>query len=85
MSRIGKKPVAIPAGVEVRLDGDALTGRGPYRAVIKLNAQMIPVNLIAAVERVGFDYNMSARELADAVVAGSETLWEKEIVFEVDG
>ncbi len=67
------------------VDGDELTGKGPYRATIKLNAQMIPVNLIAAVERVGFDYNMSARELADAVVAGAETLWEKEIVFEVDG
>ncbi|MDJ0944875.1 MAG: multiheme c-type cytochrome [Kiloniellales bacterium] len=67
------------------VDGDALTGKGPYRATVKLNAQMIPVNLIAAVERVGFDYNMSARELADAVVAGAETLWEKEIVFEVDG
>ncbi len=70
---------------DYEVDGDELTGKGPYRAVIKLNAQMIPVNLIAAVERVGFDYNMSARELADAVVAGAETLWEKEIVFEVDG
>ncbi len=67
---------------DYEVDGDALTGKGPYRAVIRLNAQMIPVNLIAAVERVGFDYNMSARQLADAVVRGSETLWEKEITFE---
>ncbi len=67
---------------DYEVEGDALTGKAPYRAVIKLNAQMIPVNLIAAVERVGFDYNMSARQLADAVVRGSETLWKKEITFE---
>ena len=29
MSRIGKKPVAIPAGVEVKLDGTTLTVKGP--------------------------------------------------------
>lgn len=69
---------------DYEVDGDALTGNGPYKAVIRLNAQMIPVNLIAAVERVGFDYNMSARELADAVVAGAEVLWQTEVTFDVD-
>ncbi|AMA74412.1 MULTISPECIES: 50S ribosomal protein L6 [Aneurinibacillus] len=29
MSRIGKKPVAIPAGVDVKLDGTTLTVKGP--------------------------------------------------------
>ncbi|MBE9570481.1 MAG: 50S ribosomal protein L6 [Proteobacteria bacterium] len=29
MSRIGKKPIAIPKGVEVRLEGDQLTIKGP--------------------------------------------------------
>lgn len=28
MSRIGKKPIAIPAGVEVKLDGNAVTVKG---------------------------------------------------------
>ena len=65
------------------VDHDELTGSGPYKAVVRLNTQMIPVNLIAAVERVGFDYNMSARELADAVVAGADTLWEKELTFNI--
>lgn len=69
---------------DYHVDGDALTGKAPYKANIKLNAQMIPVNLIAAVERVGFDYNMSARELADATVAGADTLWEKELVIGMD-
>ena len=64
------------------VDAGALTGKGPYKAVVRLNTQMVPVNLIAAVEEVGFDYGMSARELADAIVAGSDTLWEKEVVFD---
>ena len=29
MSRIGRKPVAIPAGVEVTLNGQTLTVKGP--------------------------------------------------------
>lgn len=29
MSRIGKKPVTIPAGVEVKLDGNTVTVKGP--------------------------------------------------------
>ena len=29
MSRIGRKPIAIPAGVEVKLDGNVLTVKGP--------------------------------------------------------
>ena len=29
MSRIGRKPVVIPAGVEVKLDGHTLTVKGP--------------------------------------------------------
>ena len=65
-----------------QIDGDALTGKGPYTAQIRLNTQMIPVNLVAAVQRVGFDYNMSAREVADAVVEGSDVLWEKTITID---
>ena len=29
MSRIGRKPVVIPAGVEVTLDGNTVTVKGP--------------------------------------------------------
>ena len=29
MSRIGKKPIEIPAGVEVKLDGTTITVKGP--------------------------------------------------------
>lgn len=58
---------------------DELEGsRGPYTAEIRLIAQMIPVNLIAEIQEVGFDYYMSPREIADAVVEGAQTLWERE-------
>ena len=29
MSRIGKQPIAIPAGVEVKVDGSTVTVKGP--------------------------------------------------------
>lgn len=35
MSRIGRKPVAIPAGVEVNLDGQTLTVKGPKGTLTK--------------------------------------------------
>ena len=60
-----------------------MTGNGPYRAAVKLNTQMVPVNLVIAIQDVGFDYNMSPRDVADALMAGTETLWEKEVTFEV--
>ncbi len=65
------------------IDGDKLTGKGPYTASIRLNSQMVPVNLITAVQRVGFDYGMSAKDVADAVVEGSDILWEKMVTFNV--
>ena len=65
------------------IDSDALTGKGPYEANVRLMIAPIPVNLIGAVQSVGFDYGMSAREIADAVVAGHEVLWEKTIAIEI--
>lgn len=65
------------------VDGDQLTGKGPYTASIRLQSQMVPVNLITAVQRVGFDYGMSAKDVADAVVEGADILWEKMVTFDV--
>lgn len=65
---------------EYKVSADLLKGkRGPFSVNVRLNAQMVPVNLVAAVQRVGFDYRMSARQLADAIVAGADTLWEKNL------
>ena len=62
-----------------------LTGKGPYRAEIKLIAAMVPVNLIADIKDVGFDYGMSAREVAEAVVEGHQILWERSLSIGADG
>ncbi|MFT5498704.1 MAG: cytochrome c553 [Kiritimatiellia bacterium] len=65
------------------IDGDALTGKGPYRAKVELLAQMFPINLITTIQVVGFDYGLSPRAVADAVVAGREVLVEKTLTFDV--
>ncbi len=58
---------------------DELTGRGPYKARIQLIAGMVPVNLIHEIKDVGFDYFMSAREVAEKVVEGHLVLWETDL------
>ena len=39
---------------------------------------MIPVNLVAEIASVGFDFRMSARDVADGVVQGHLVLWRRE-------
>lgn len=53
--------------------------KGPITVDIQLIAGMVPVNLVAEVSKVGFDYNMSPRQVADAVVAGHQVLWERQL------
>lgn len=41
MSRIGKKPIAVPAGVEVKIDGHTVTVKGPKGTLTRtLNEEM---------------------------------------------
>ncbi len=54
-----------------------LAGRAPYTIDVKLVAAMVPVNLIYEIKDVGFDYGMSAKQVADRVVAGHLVLWEE--------
>ncbi|MDJ0841585.1 MAG: multiheme c-type cytochrome [Acidobacteriota bacterium] len=60
-------------------------GQGPYRAEVRLIAGMVPVNLVDAIKGVGFDYYMSAKEVAKAVVDGHLVLWEKELIIDDEG
>lgn len=66
-----------------RVSGDKLTGKGPYTATIKLRAQAVPVNLLIAMQGVGFDYGMSPGDVGKALVAGAQTLWTKKLTFDV--
>ena len=56
--------------------------KAPYNANIKIIAGMVPVNLINEIKDVGFDYDLSAREVAEAVVAGHLVLWERQVALE---
>ncbi len=67
-----------------RIDGSALTGKGPYKANIKLISQMAPANLVGAVQSVGFDYGLAPGVIVQRVAAGADLLWEKNITFNVD-
>jgi nitrate/TMAO reductase-like tetraheme cytochrome c subunit len=66
-----------------KVKGKMLTGKGPYHLNVKLMTQMIPINLVEAIQHVGFDYGMSPRQVGDAVVAGKEVLWEKDLNINV--
>ncbi|NNE43167.1 MAG: 50S ribosomal protein L6 [Gemmatimonadetes bacterium] len=46
MSRIGKLPVPVPGGVEVKLDGDVFTAKGP-KGELKVN---VPEEISVAIE-----------------------------------
>ena len=70
---------------EYRVSARELTGKGPYEVHIELKSAMVPVNLVEAVQIVGFDYGMTPRQLGDAIVAGHEILWEKKLAIDVDG
>jgi len=59
-----------------------LGAEGPYTAEVELIAQMIPVNLIAEISFMGFEYGMSPRQIADNVVAGAQVLWRREVTLQ---
>ncbi len=58
--------------------------KAPYTAKIELVAGMIPVHLVHEVSDVGFDYNMSAKQIASKVVQGHQVLWEKKVTLGQD-
>jgi hypothetical protein len=61
----------------------ALSGGGTYNVNLRLKAGMIPVNLIHEIKDVGFDYGMSAREVAERVVEGHVVVWERDETVEL--
>ncbi|MCQ2486774.1 MAG: 50S ribosomal protein L6 [Clostridia bacterium] len=48
MSRIGKKPIAIPAGVEIKLDGNTVTVKGPKATLTRTVHPKISVSVEGA-------------------------------------
>jgi hypothetical protein len=67
-----------------RVKPSLLTGKGPYNVNVKFWNGMVPVNLIAEIKIVGFDYHMSPREIADGIVAGHSLMWERNHTIHVE-
>ena len=67
-----------------RISAKQLTGNGRYIATVRIKTGALPINLVDAIKGVGFDYGMSTREVADAIVAGHQVLWEEQVTFEVN-
>lgn len=67
-----------------RVSADKLTGNGPYRADIKFIVGMVPINLVNEIKDVGFDYDMSAKDVANGVLSGHTVLWERKLDFNFD-
>lgn len=85
-SRIQRKGIE-PLGSRTatyHVDGDALIVYGDFTIEVELVVGMIPINLINTIQDVGFDFDMSPREVGDALVAGHESLWKKTIAFEIE-
>ena len=54
MSRIGKMPIAVPAGVEITIDGATVTVKGPKGELTRSFAEMLTISLndgVLTVER----------------------------------
>lgn len=60
-------------------------GVGEHRIEVELVAGMVPVNLIEAIQEAGFDYGLSAKEIADRIVAGHVVLWSRAAAVDIDG
>ncbi|MDG1455291.1 MAG: hypothetical protein P8R38_03720, partial [Planctomycetota bacterium] len=57
-----------------------LTGEGPYTIEAQFISQSLPVNLIHQTMHVGFDYNLTPRELAKKLVDGAVVIAQRKAV-----
>ena len=79
MSRIGNKPITVPEGVEVKLDGQNLTVKGPKGTLVKeLHKNMkvnVEANVITVVRPDNEPYNRSlhglTRKLLNNMIEGT--------------
>ncbi len=74
-------PVGASRTGEYVLKRNQLPCAGNYTIHVQLIAGMIPVNLVHEISSAGFDYGMSARNVADAVVDGHLVLYEDRAVI----
>jgi hypothetical protein len=56
---------------------DKLRSGERYTITIRFIVQMVPINLIDAIQDAGFDYGMSPADIARRIVDGSAALWTR--------
>lgn len=88
MSRIGKKPVIIPDGVEVKLDGQVLTAKGPLgtetvelrpEITLKIEGTEILVDIVNHDDRKARALWGLSRTLIDNAVQGVKSGFTKKL------
>ena len=91
MSRIGNKPITVPEGVEVKLDGQNLTVKGPKGTLVnELHKNMkvnVEANVITVVRPDNEPYNRSlhglTRTLINNMIEGTVKGFERKL--EING
>lgn len=87
MSRIGKKPIAIPAGVKASLSGNRVRIQGPkgalsldhhYEVAVSLSATAITVTKIGTSKKAAAIWGTTAKLIAN-LVTGVTTGYEKKL------
>lgn len=69
---------------EYHVPASKLTGCGPYSIQVQVVAGMVPINLVHAIQGVGFDYEMSAEQIARNIVAGHQVLHQRNVEVPID-
>jgi len=67
-----------------KIPADRLKPGETYSISVSLISQMVPVNLIAAIQGAGFDYGMSPAQIAREIVRGSSVLWTRRSKVRID-
>jgi nitrate/TMAO reductase-like tetraheme cytochrome c subunit len=67
------------------VDGAALTGKEPYRVDVAFISQAVPINLVGAIQGAGFDYRMTAKQVADALVDGAVVVRDRSTTVTLAG
>lgn len=88
MSRIGKKPVSIPAGVKVEISGQIVKVNGPKGSLeikcrpevkVKLDGQKVIVESLDTESRIGKAMHGTTRALINNMVIGVANGYEKKL------
>ncbi len=87
MSRVAKNPVALPKGVEVKLDGNALTvkgGKGTLQLSLDAGIRVTQDDNVLTVQYDGDQFKAMAgttRALVSNMIKGVSEGWQKKLVL----